>query len=61
MSNKNYQLKLIKKNKVGVEFEEEGNGKSNGTIKGVSLFECPKTKGLFVRPDRVFIFLSFFL
>jgi dynactin complex subunit len=41
---------------VGVELDEEGMGKNNGTVKGVSYFKCEKQGGPFgimVRPSEV--------
>lgn len=37
---------------VGVQFDEPV-GKSNGTVKGVKIFECPEHYGGFVRGDKV--------
>jgi dynactin complex subunit len=38
---------------VGIEWDEEGRGKHDGSAKGKRYFECPQGHGSFVRADTV--------
>jgi len=38
---------------LGLEFDEAGLAKGDGSSKGVRYFSCPAGHGIFVRPDRV--------
>lgn len=37
----------------GVEWDEDGHGKNNGTVQNVPYFACPAGRGSLLKPDRV--------
>ena len=37
---------------LGVEFVDEGHGKHEGTVQGVSYFRAHHGRGLFIKPDK---------
>ena len=38
---------------IGVELDEAGKGKNDGSVGGVAYFKCAGMRGVFVRPDKI--------
>jgi hypothetical protein len=38
---------------IGVELEQSGAGKNNGSVKNITYFECPPNQGVFVKADKL--------